>query len=318
LVVDDYEPWRRHVSTELEKYPRFRVVAESRDGLEAVRTARTLAPDLILLDIGLPGLNGLEAARRILAQRRSARILMVTEQHSPDIAEAALQAGARGYLFKMDAGRDLLFAMEAVVNGGGFLSSALAPHFSHLLPLRSDGRRHEVGFFSDEASVLDAYVRFAESGIRAGHPVIVVAGAPRRTHVLQRLEANGVPIDALIQERRCLPVDADDFLSRIMVNGRLDEGRFREAVVPSILDASRSSSGEQTRIVACGEMAPRLWKQGNVEAALEVERLWDGFVREFDVQTLCAYAPVDVPRLNADDYAIFQQICEAHTAVHVR
>jgi DNA-binding NarL/FixJ family response regulator len=317
LVVDDYEPWRRHVSAELEKYPRFRIVAEARDGLEAVRTAHTLAPDLILLDIGLPGLNGLEAARRILAQRRSARILIVTEQHSPDIAEAALQAGARGYLFKMDAGRDLLFAMEAVVNGGGFLSSALAPHFGHLLPVRSNGRRHEVGFFSDEASILDAYVRFAESGIRAGHPVIVLAAGPRRTHVLQRLEAHGVPIDMLIQQRRCVPLDAPDFLSQIMLNDRVDEERFREAVVPCIADACSSSTGEP-RVMACGEMAPRLWSQGNMQAALQLERLWDGFVSEFGVETLCGYAPVDVPRLNADDYAMFQQICEIHSAVHVR
>jgi len=318
LIVDDYEPWRRHVSAELEKYPRFRVVAEARDGLQGVRTAHTLAPDLILLDIGLPGLNGLEAARRILAQRRDARILMVTEQHSPDIAEAALEAGARGYLFKMDAGRDLLFAMEAIVNGGGFLSSALAPHLGHLLPVKRNAHRHEVGFFSDEASILDAYVEFAESGIRAGSPVIVVTDGHRRTHVLRRLEERGVPVAALVEERRCVPVDADDVLSRIMLNDRVDEARFREVIIPSLVDASGSSTSAPTRVVACGEMAPRLWKRGNAEAALQLERLWDGLVREFDVETFCCYAPVDVPRLGADDYAIMQQICDAHSAVHIR
>jgi DNA-binding NarL/FixJ family response regulator len=318
LVVDDYEPWRRHVSAELQKYPRWRVVAEARDGLEAVRSAQTLNPDLILLDIGLPGLNGLEAARRILARRRSARILIVTEQHSPDIAEAALEAGARGYLFKMDAGKDLPFAMEAVINGGGFLSSALAPHFSHLLPVRSNGRRHEVGFFSDEASIVDAYVRFAESGIRAGCPVIVLAGEGRRAHVLQRLEADGVAIDTLIREHRCVQVDADDLLSQIMLDGHPDGERFRKALIPCIANAARLSTGERTPIVTCGEIAPRLWRQGNVEGALRVEKLWDRFVAEYDVETFCGYSPVDVPRLGADDYAIFQQICEGHSAVHVR
>jgi DNA-binding NarL/FixJ family response regulator len=316
-VVDDYEPWRRHVCAELQKHPRWRIVSEVRDGLEAVRTARELDADLILLDIGLPGLNGLEAARRILAQRPAARILIVTEQHSPDIAEAALVAGARGYLFKMDAGRDLPFAMEAVVNGGGFLSTALLPHFQHLMPIRDGARRHEVGFYSDEASILDAYVRFAESGLRAGHTVIVLAGEPRRTNVLQRLEACGLPVETLIKDRRCVPVDAEDLLSRIMVDGSPDEERFRSAVTRCIVDAG-ASDARPSRVIACGEVAPRLWKQGRSEAAIRVECLWDGFVREYHVETLCGYAGVDVPRLGDEDYAIFQRICEVHSSVHVR
>ena len=318
LVVDDYEPWRRHVCAELQKYPRWRVVAEARDGLEAVRTAHTLNPDLILLDIGLPGLNGLEAARRILAQRRSARILIITEQHSPDIAEAALEAGARGYLFKMDAGRDLPFAMEAVVNGGGFLSSALALHFNHLLPVRSNGRRHEVGFFSDEPSIVDAYARFAHAGIREGHPIIVMAGEPRRTQVLQQLEMLGVPVTSLIHDRRCVPVDADAVFANVMEKDAPDRRRFLEAIVPSVVEAARSSGAEHTRVVACGEIAPRLWQRGNLSGALYLEEIWDQFVRDHDVDTLCGYSPVDVPRLGADDYAVFQRICECHSAVHVR
>ena len=318
LVVDDYEPWRRHVSAELQKYPRWRVVAEARDGLEAVRSAQTLNPDLILLDIGLPGLNGLEAARRILAHRRSARILIVTEQHSPDVAEAALEAGARGYLFKMDAGRDLPFAMEAVVNGGGFLSSALALHFSHLLPVRSNGRRHEVGFFSDEASIVDAYARFAHAGVRDGHPIMVIAGEPRRTHVLHRLETLGVPVASLIQDRRCLPVDADALFARTMVEGSPDQDRFLETVLSTISSMAPSPTAERTRVVACGEIAPRLWQRGNVEGALSVEQIWDQFARDYNVDTLCGYSPVDVPRLGANEYAVFQRICECHSAVHVR
>ena len=318
LVVDDYEPWRRHVCAELQKYPRWRVVAEARDGLEAVRTAYTLNPDLILLDIGLPGLNGLEAARRILAQRSSARILIVTEQHSPDIAEAALEAGARGYLFKMDAGRDLPFAMEAVVNGGGFLSSALSLHFSHLLPVRSSGRRHEVGFFSDEASIVDAYARFAHAGVREGHPIMVIAGEPRRTHVLRRLETLGIPVTSLIQDRRCVPIDADALCANITVDGAADQARLLEMVLPSITDVAHRAGAERTHVFACGELAPRLWQRGNLEGALYLEEIWDQFVREYDVDTLCGYSPVDVPRLGADEYAVFQRICECHSAVHIR
>src|SRR4051812_41623313 len=106
LVVDDYEPWRHYVCSELRKHARWRVVGEGSDGLEAVRMAQALEPDLILLDIGLPSMNGLEAARRIIDRRSDSRILFLSEQHAPDIVEAALETGARGYLLKGGAGRD--------------------------------------------------------------------------------------------------------------------------------------------------------------------------------------------------------------------
>jgi DNA-binding NarL/FixJ family response regulator len=125
LVVDDYEPWRRHVRSVLERIPSWQIAGEAADGQAAVQSARELKPDLILMDIGLPILNGIRAAQQIMADNPAAAILFVTEQPSSDIADAALRTGARGYIFKSDAARELLPAMDAVVDGKRFITARL-------------------------------------------------------------------------------------------------------------------------------------------------------------------------------------------------
>lgn len=108
LLVDDYEPWRRFMLSSLRKWPELQVVGEASDGREAVQKSQELKPHLILLDIGLPTMNGIKAARQIRQQSPNPRILCLSENLSPDVAEAALQAGAVGCLVKSDAGSDLL------------------------------------------------------------------------------------------------------------------------------------------------------------------------------------------------------------------
>src|SRR5262249_35305039 len=100
LVVDDYEPWRRFCSTILHTQPEFRVVGQAVDGMDAVSAAQELQPDVILLDIGLPVIDGIEAARRIREVCRKSRILCISENRSRDVAEKALRAGASGYVIK--------------------------------------------------------------------------------------------------------------------------------------------------------------------------------------------------------------------------
>ena len=90
LVVDDYQPWRRFVCLTLQIRPELQVIGEVSDGLEAVKKAQELQPDLIVLDIGLPTLNGIEAARRIREVSPEAKILFVSENRSWDITEEAL------------------------------------------------------------------------------------------------------------------------------------------------------------------------------------------------------------------------------------
>jgi len=125
LVVDDCEPFRRFVCSRLESRPDFEVIGEASDGLEAVEKAQVLKPDLILLDIGLPSLNGIEAARRISSLIPATTILFVSQISDADVVQEALSNGAIGYVWKQDAGIDLLRGVESALRGTRFVSSGI-------------------------------------------------------------------------------------------------------------------------------------------------------------------------------------------------
>jgi DNA-binding NarL/FixJ family response regulator len=128
LVVEDSEPFRRFICSTLGKRPELQIVGEVSDGLEAVHKVEELQPDLILLDIGLPTLNGIDAARRIRKVAPHSKILFVSQESSTDVAQEALDLGALGYVVKAHAGGELLVAVEAVRQGRRFVSAGLAGH----------------------------------------------------------------------------------------------------------------------------------------------------------------------------------------------
>jgi len=114
LIADDHEVARRGIRFLLEAHPGWEVCGEAKDGREAVEMASTLKPDVILLDVGMPNLNGLDAARQILAASPDVSILILTMHDNEQVVREVLSAGARGFLLKSDAGRDLLTAVEAL------------------------------------------------------------------------------------------------------------------------------------------------------------------------------------------------------------
>ena len=126
LVVDDFAPWRLSVRSLLEGHGELLLAGEAADGLEAVQKASELKPDLILLDIGLPGLNGIEAAKQIRQAVPGAKILFLTLNSDPDVARVALDTNAKGYVLKADAGSELWPAIEAVLHGKQYFSSGLS------------------------------------------------------------------------------------------------------------------------------------------------------------------------------------------------
>jgi DNA-binding NarL/FixJ family response regulator len=141
LAVDDFEPWRRFITSELKSNPRLQIVGQSSDGADAVRKAQELQPDLILLDIGLPKLDGIQAAKQIREVAPKSKIIFFTQEQSADVAAAALRTGANGYVVKSDAEKELLFAVEAVVQGKRFVSARLAHHdFPDTMDVRSSAR----------------------------------------------------------------------------------------------------------------------------------------------------------------------------------
>ena len=126
LVVDDYEPFRRLVVSMLGERPELQIIGEASDGLDAVQKAEELRPDLILLDVGLPTLNGIEAARQIRRLVQESKIVFVSQEFSADVVQEAFRVGALGYVAKMDAGSELLTAVSAVLRGETLASSRLA------------------------------------------------------------------------------------------------------------------------------------------------------------------------------------------------
>lgn len=123
LLVEDFEPFRQFLRAALGKYGGLQIVGEASDGLEAVRKVEELQPDLIVLDIGLPTLNGIQAARRIRNLSPRSRIIFVSGESSADIVAECLRIGGAAYVAKTRAVCDLPGAVSAVLEGRRFLSS---------------------------------------------------------------------------------------------------------------------------------------------------------------------------------------------------
>ena len=126
LIDDDHELARHGIRAVLEKHPGWEVCGEARDGRESVELAAATRPDIVLLDIGMPNLNGLEDARQILANTPGVAILILTMHDSDNVVREVLRAGARGFLLKSDAGRDLITAVEALQRHRTFFTTRVS------------------------------------------------------------------------------------------------------------------------------------------------------------------------------------------------
>ena len=323
LIVDDYQPWRRFARSTLQSQPEIQIVGECSDGLEGVRNAEELQPDLILLDIGLPGLNGIEAARRIQKLSPNSIILFVSQQFSKDLVQAALDAGAAGYVLKADAGSELLRGVQAVLRGKNFVSRSLSGHAEgeqedqHTrAPLAPKNVliRHEVAFYADDQAFVTGLARLITSVLNVGNIAILVATEPHRVGILQKLRADAVDVDAAIQSGHFITLDAHETLSKFMVGDMPDANRCAQIVGDLLTNVTKGKSRNHSRVAFCGECAPTLLAQGNVEAAIQVEHLWDEITRNYDADTLCAYLESAIP--DKQDSPVFQRICAEHSAIH--
>jgi DNA-binding NarL/FixJ family response regulator len=331
-VVDDFAPFREFVDSTLSKGSEFRIVGEAADGLEAVQKAEELHPDLILLDIGLPKLNGIEAARRIRKIAPNSKIIFVSQESSADVVQEAFSLGAMGYVVKAHAGTELLAALNKVHQGEHFVSARLSGHiftFSANSPtpasckqeaLAAPPRRneeitrsHKVQFYSDDASLLYGFTRFIKTALLAGNAAIVVATKAHREIHFQRLQAEDSNFGTVVQQGRYLPVDVAETLATFMVDGVVDAARFRKVAGELVDTATRAALGEHRCVAACGECAPSLWAKGNANAAVELERLWDEIARERNVDILCGYVLNDFQR--EWEHHVYNRICAEHSGV---
>ncbi len=126
LVVEDFAPYWQLIRSTLAERPDVQVIGEVADGFQAVQQAELLEPDLVLLDIGLPTLNGIDAARQILKLAPKSKIIFVSQESSSEVVQEALSLGAWGYVLKARAASDLLAAVDSVLEGRQFVSGGLA------------------------------------------------------------------------------------------------------------------------------------------------------------------------------------------------
>jgi DNA-binding NarL/FixJ family response regulator len=313
LVVDDFKDWLQQVRLLLQSRPECQVIAEASDGSEAVQKAEELKPDLILLDVGLPNLSGIEVARQIRQRSPSSKIIFLSQNSDLDVVRAALGTGALGYVLKTDAGRELLPAMDAVLRGKQFVSSSLKDLFTGTSAEKAP-HSHEVLFYSDETVLLDSVTRLIAAALRAGNAAIVLATKSHRDSLVQRLKAGGVDIDGALQQGTYISLDATDTLSAIMVNGLPDPVRFFGGVGGSIEAAAKAAKSEQPQVVVFGEAVDLLQATGKADAAIRLEQLWNEVAKTLEVHVLCGYALSSFH--NEEDEHVFQSICAEHSAVY--
>lgn len=333
LIIEDFPRLRRAALLILQQRAEFQVIHQAADGLEGVQRAQELQPDLILLDIGLPKLNGIEAARQIRKVSPESKILFLTQESSAEVIREALSLGVQGYVLKSDMDSELLQAVDAILKGKQFVSGSLRskagrneinrdPPTDYLQPEQMDrppqksknDRVHILATYQDDASFVDGFTHFIEAALKIGNPVIVVATGPHRDTLLQRLRARGWDMDSVIQRGSYLSLDASALLSEFMVNDWPDASRLFGIADDLIPKAAKAGKKPQSKVAVCGECSPILWAQGKVEAAIEAEHLWDEIARKHDVDILCGYLTGDFGREKNDP--MFERICSEHSAAY--
>jgi DNA-binding NarL/FixJ family response regulator len=308
LVVEDFEPFRRQVCAVLESRANFTLVGEVADGLEAVRQAAELQPDLVLLDVGLPLLNGIDAAREIRVVAPSARLLFMSLDCSTPMVREMLRLGAHGYVDKMHAAADLLPAIETVLKGGQFVSRSVA-----LSESSGSSPRHEVQFCSDERVLLERSIRLVSAALQAGHAAIGMLTRPHLDILASRLRQE-VDLDEAIRRGAYMEVDAMESATDFMRRGVPERAELIHGFERLVDWPRKAATAANPRVVIVGEWSGILYAAGYKEAAVHLEELGHEVVHRCNVDILCLYS--DQCFGSPEDARAFELICAAHSAAH--
>jgi PAS domain S-box-containing protein len=238
LVIEDYDPFRRFVCAALQRRAAEFDVTQASDGLEAVQKAVTLEPDLILLDIGLPKLDGFQVAKRIGSLVPRARILFVSQESSSEVIREALRVGGRGYVQKSRAHGDLLAAVDAVLGDKRFVSSGL--EFGDTTSAQT-ALRHERLFCSNDAIpklvLAEDHPAMRETIVKILHSDFDVVASVETG--LAALEAtNKLNPDVLVIDVRMQALDGTDVVKRLKGRGN----KAKIVFVSASMDATQVSS----------------------------------------------------------------------------
>jgi DNA-binding NarL/FixJ family response regulator len=312
IVIDDHQTWVQQVSAMIENTGTWHVVGTAADGAEGCALADSLTADLILLDIELPKLNGIETATRILAANPSARILFLSGHSSWDVIEAALLTGARGYLLKNFAGPELVPAMAAIAAGRRFLSAAAGGRAFNAGSDRHELHSHHAGVYATDASLEGDYEAFAAAALMTGKAVLAAMHPDRQQEVQRRLKQRGIDIDRAIAEDRYMPLNVAEALPLMMADGLPDASLMWAIIVPLLARAARATRSNAPVLAAFGDCAQTLWNAGEPSAAILLEQYWDEIAKTVNLDLLCGYT---LRGFEAEDEDTRELLGAMHTAV---
>jgi CheY-like chemotaxis protein len=308
LVVEDHQPFRRVLCQLLQNRPDALIVGEAADGLDAVRQAEAQRPDVVMLDIGLPTLGGIEVATRIRAAVPDAKLMFVTNEPSLEVVELAFRRGAHGYVYKPRAERDVLRVFDAIIRGGQFVSGGLE---RIALGDSLASHCHQVVFCSSDTVLVEACTRFVAGALDEGKAVIAVLTEAHEQGLRRRLNASHVNLAVALREEGYISANTGDVLARVMVDGWPDPTRFLNTATQ--MAAGAAHRAPRAKIAVVGECSAAVWAQGHVDAAIRLEHLWDEFAKSRQMDVLCAY-PLAV---RAESLRAVRSLCAEHTTVEI-
>ena len=306
LIAEDHGLWREFIHSTLQQHSDAWNIHKVTDGPDAIQQARELQPGLIVLDIGLPMLSGIEAARQIRKLSPRSKILFVSQEASPALVREALGIGD-GYVAKMDAGRELLTAVAAILRGQQFVGARFADHDFARKERPPARQEHVVYFYPDDDHLLNCLAELFRKALGAGDSIIAVTTHEHRLGLVERLTVQGIDFSDAIEKGRITLSDASEELSQLMdadgPNKKRLEFQFEDMI-------RKKTASPTNRVVLFGEMVAVLWAQKNYDAAIRLEQLWNELTRIHPFYLCCAY-PAQEFAANSNGHRA--AICAEHT-----
>jgi CheY-like chemotaxis protein len=296
LVVEDHDLFRQFICGLLQRNADFQIVGQASDGVEAVEKTSELQPDLILLDIGLPQLNGIEAARRMRKLAPHSKILFVSQESSHDVVREGLSLGAHGYILKPHTHSDLFPAINALREGKRFVSAALK--FREETDLHACGS-HKILFYADDSALVDGCARFITSALDAKNPAGVWMIETHLDSLLRKLESEGIDIHGAIQRGIYFSSSEMPDLPRLL------------DVIRQLSEAAVKGGKKNPRVAFCGGISTRLWTAGKRDQAIRLEQQSSELIKRYDIDLVCTY-PLDHGTTDEE----FESIRAEHSAIY--
>jgi DNA-binding NarL/FixJ family response regulator len=312
VVADDHKMLRESLRGMLGTQADMEVVAEADNGRTAITLTQDLQPDIVIMDVSMPGMNGLEATERLTEQCPSSRVVILTRHSEAAYVQPLLQGGASGLVLKQSTSDELLRAIRLVATGKTFIDSGLTRRLVARMKRRTESRAaaskratredaepwggllaragprdHIVQLYQDQQFLIRAVSRFAASAIANGEGVILVPTAAHWEAFRPCLEADGVDTRAALERGQLTVHDADAFLPRFM-RGAMPEAPVFLALAAEVIAAARGG-GRYPKVRWWGEMVNILWERGDVAGSMKLEDQFDRLAHEHEIAIFCSF-----------------------------